>query len=222
VGGTPIGGRRDVARGLDELSVSASSDSAAEASVLVLEDTHDFEASDGTRLWQIGFVPIDDDGDFLPEEDHHTSDPRCFFCHVAGVSYRRPALEAADLSPGAPLRLARERDNAHDPNAIAVLDPTGEQLGYVPAELCPRLLAATPPGHAFEESYGAMVLSEFRAGAPSGKRAGLRILIGPPGGLTLRVTTQDETDDTDMHTPASISSLETHAAATRNAPVHAA
>jgi restriction system protein len=200
--------------------VSASSDSGSEAAVLVREDSHDFEASDGTRLWQIGFVPINDDGDFFPEEDHHTSDPRCFFCHVAGVSYRRPALEAADLSPGAPLRLARERDNPHDPNAVAVLDADGEQLGYVPAELCPRLLAATPHGHAFEESYGAMVLSEFRAGAPSGKRAGLRILIGPAGGLTLRVTTQDEADDIDTPTEASISSLEAHAAATRNAPVH--
>jgi hypothetical protein len=111
------------------MSVSASSNSTAEATVLVLEDTHDFEASDGTRLWQIGFVPIDEDGDFLPEEDYRTSDPRCFFCHVAGVSYRRPALDAADLSPGAPLRLARERNNSHDPNAIAVLDRTGEQLG---------------------------------------------------------------------------------------------
>jgi restriction system protein len=203
------------------MSVSASSDSAAEATVLVLEDTHDFEASDGTRVWQIGFVPIDEDGDFLPEEDYRTSDPRCFFCHVAGVSYRRPALDAADISPGAPLRLARERDNPHDPNAIAVLAPAGEQLGYIPAELCPRLLATTPPGQAFEESYGAMVLSEFRTGAQSGERAGLRILIGPAGGLTLKVTTEDETNDTEEPAPQSISSLEAHAAATQNAPIHA-
>jgi hypothetical protein len=41
------------------MSVSASSDSTAEATVLVLEDTHDFEASDGTRLWQIGFARAD-------------------------------------------------------------------------------------------------------------------------------------------------------------------
>src|ERR1017187_1431921 len=121
------------------MTASAKSDPAGEASVLVLEDTHDFEAQDGTRLWQIGFVPIDDDGDFLSEEDHQTSDPRCFFCHVAGVSYRRPALEAAELSPGAPLWLARERDNPHDPNAIAVRDAKGNQLGYVPAELCPHV-----------------------------------------------------------------------------------
>ena len=203
------------------MSVSANSDLPAEATVLVLEDTHDFEASDGTRLWQIGFVPIDGDGDFLPEEDHQTSNPRCFFCHVAGVSHRRRALEAADLSPGAPLRLARERDNPHDPNAIAVLDPDGKQLGYVPAELCPTLLAVTPPGQAFEESCGAMVLSEFRTSTQSGRRAGLRILIGPAGELTLRVTTQDETDDTETPRPPSISSLEAHAAATRNKPVHA-
>ena len=98
------GAYRELSEGSDELSVSASSDSAAEATVLVLEHTHDFEASDGTRLWQIGLVPIDEDGEFLPEEDHETSDPRCFFCHVAGVSHRRPALEVADLSPGAPRR----------------------------------------------------------------------------------------------------------------------
>jgi HIRAN domain len=201
--------------------MSASSDSTGEATVLVLEDTHDFEASDGTRLWQIGFVPIDEDGDFLPEEDHQTSDPRCFFCHVAGVSHRRPALEAADLSPGAPLRLARERDNPHDPNAIAVLDANGEQLGYIPAELCPRLLATTPSGQVFDESYGAMVLSEFRTGTQSGKRAGLRILIGPVGRLKLTITTQDESENTETLTSTSISSLEAHAAATRNAPVHA-
>ena len=203
------------------MSVSASNDSAAEAVVLVLEDTHDFEASDGTRLWQIGLVPIDENGDFLPKEDHETSDPRCFFCHVAGVSHRRSALEAADLSPGAPLRLVRERDNPHDPNAIAVRDANGEQLGYIPADLCPRLLASTPSGQAFEECYGAMVLSEFRTETRSGRRAGLRILIGPAGGLTLKVTTQDESEDTEASTPTSISSLEAHAAATRAAPTHA-
>jgi hypothetical protein len=57
------------------MSVPGSRDTSAEATVFVLEDTHDFEASDGTRLWQIGFVPIDEDGDFLPEDDHQTSDP---------------------------------------------------------------------------------------------------------------------------------------------------
>lgn len=200
--------------------MSASRDSAGEASVLVLEDTHDFEAHDGTRLWQIGFAPIDEDGDLLSEGDHQTSDPRCFFFHVAGVSYRRTALEAAELSPGAPLWLARERDNPHDPNAIAVRDAKGNQLGYVPAELCPEILAAIPQGQSFDESFGALLLSEFRAGARSGPRAGLRVLIGPVGGLTLRVRTDDETEDTELDQPASVGSLEAHATATLNAPLH--
>ena len=66
-----------------------------------------------------------------------------------------------------------------------------------------------------------MVLSAFRSGTQSGKRAGLRILIGPAGGLALTVTTQDESDDdTEASTPTSISSLEAHAAATRAAPTH--
>jgi len=203
------------------MTVSASSEPTDETSVLVLEDTHDFEAQDGTRLWQIGFVPIDDDGHFLSEEDHQTSDPRCFFCHVAGVSHRRPALEAAGLSPGTPLRLARERDNPHDSNAIAVRDANGNQLGYVPADLCPHLLAAIPQGQSFEESFGAMLLSEFRMGTPSGPRVGLRILIGPVGEITLSVRTDDETEDAEPDQPHSVASLESHAAATLKAPLHA-
>jgi restriction system protein len=204
------------------LSDSTNKEPSAETSVRVVEDTHSFEAEDGTVLWQIGFVPVDQDGGFLSEEGHRTSDPRCFFCHVAGVSYRQETLQTADLAPGAPVRLSRERDNRHDPNAIAVWDRLrNEQLGYVPAELCPKLLALVPSGQSFDESFGALVLSEFRSGSRSGPRAGLRILIGPVGELMLRVQRDDDDSEDESYTEESLASLEEHAATTMEAPTNA-
>ena len=189
--------------------------------MLVVEDTHEFKAEDGTTLWQVGFVPVNEDGEFLSEKDHQTSDPRFFFCHVAGVSYRQEALQSADLSPGVPVRLARERDNRHDPNAIAVWDSVrDEQLGYVPANLCPKLLALVPSGQSFDESFGAIMLSEFRSGSRSGPRAGLRILIGPVGGLMLQIQGDDDSAH-EAEEDKSLASLEAHAVATRDAPAHA-
>ncbi|HWY90727.1 MAG TPA: hypothetical protein VNY31_08655 [Solirubrobacteraceae bacterium] len=64
-----------------------------------------------------------------------------------------------------------------------------------------------------------MLLSEFRAGTPSGPRVGLRILVGPVGEITLRVRTDDETEDTEPDQPHSVASLEAHAAATLKAPL---
>lgn len=51
--------------------------------------------------------------------------------NVRGEHYHRSACRRADLRPGRPLRLLREPDNKHDPNAIAVQSPQGETLGYV-------------------------------------------------------------------------------------------
>jgi hypothetical protein len=70
------------------MSVSASTGSAAEATVLVLYDTHDLKTFESNSLWPIGFVPIYEDGNFFPEEDHH----------VSGVSCRRPNAVLETLS----------------------------------------------------------------------------------------------------------------------------
>jgi hypothetical protein len=70
-----------------------------EISVLVVENSHAFEADDGTTLWLGGFTPIDQDGTFLSVEEHRTSDPRCLFSSVAGTSHRRDQCE--NLGPAA-------------------------------------------------------------------------------------------------------------------------
>ena len=50
---------------------------------------------------------------------------------LAGFRYHAAAEVWTDLRVGDPLELAREADNPHDPNAVAVLW-RGRKLGYVP------------------------------------------------------------------------------------------
>lgn len=55
---------------------------------------------------------------------------------VAGESYRMEELQAPSFSPGARISLVPERDNPHDPDAVAVYNEAGtKQAGYVPADL---------------------------------------------------------------------------------------
>ncbi len=57
-----------------------------------------------------------------------------FDTRVAGFQFHdgmRPEV-AVLLTPGTVLALAREPENPHDENAIAVLTPQGHHLGYVP------------------------------------------------------------------------------------------
>lgn len=173
--------------------------SSSTVSITVVEDTHTFEAEDGTTIWCGGYTPIDDDGEFLREADHHTSDPRCFFCHVAGTSYRRDVLQRDGLKPGAAVLLRPEPDNKHDRDAIAIWDPSGPvQLGYIPADLSPVIGAQVSAGRNVSEAFGGLIITEFRRGSESGPRVGLRILVGPVGELVLHVREPDEYENDDV------------------------
>ena len=165
-------------------------------SIAVVEDTHTFETEDGTSIWCGGYTPVDEDGQFLREGDRQTSDPRCFFCRVAGTSYRRDALQREDLKPGVPVLLRPEPDNERDPNAIAVWDSGATaHLGYIPADLSPTLRAQVPAGRDLGETFGGVIITEFRRGSGDGPRVGLRILVGPVGDLMLHVRESDDEDD---------------------------
>ncbi len=167
-----------------------------DATVRVVEESYAFSADDGTELWFGGYAPIDEDGDQLSVDEHRTSDPRCFFCRVAGTSYRREALQGSNLSVGAQVILLPEPANEHDTHAIAVWDGSKEvQLGYVPKTLNRELAKAVPRGKQLTEFLGGVVISEFRAGSQAGPRVGLRILVGPVGAVRLSVATDDEEDE---------------------------
>ena len=59
---------------------------------------------------------------------------------VRGTAHHESAARRGDFTPGAPVRLVREPDNPHDPNAIAVYaDQARKPAGYVPRGYAKRL-----------------------------------------------------------------------------------
>ena len=84
------------------------------------------------------------------------------------------------MAPGSPLALVRDRDNPHDPNAIAV-HAGGEQLGFVPRELAAELAPELDGGR----PWSAIALREQRA-SPRDPRTGLTMLLAPEATIELR------------------------------------
>lgn len=87
---------------------------------------------------------------------------------VVGTKYHATARVAALLLPGQPLQLRRDSANRHDPYAIAVHTPEGEQLGWLPRgdarRIAPMLdaggqIRAELEGEAYEATPGNWRLS---------------------------------------------------------------
>jgi len=166
--------------------------------VKVVEDTHLFESEDGTTLWCGGYTPVDEDGSFMSISQHHTSDGRCIYCNVAGVSHRSKALQHERFKPSEQIILRPEPTNVYDPNAVAVWDASNTvQAGYVPATLSPQVAEQLRNG----KPLGGIVLSEFRRGSESGPRVGLHILLAPPGELLLSVSDAEDQSEQDRDGP---------------------
>jgi len=58
-----------------------------------------------------------------------------FLCTVHGVCFDNRWRKLAELAKGDPLYLQREHGSRIDANAIRVMDPRVDQLGYLPAEI---------------------------------------------------------------------------------------
>jgi hypothetical protein len=147
----------------------------------VVEDTHTYEAEDGKVVWCGGYAPVDEDGHFIAESEHRTSNERVLHCKVAGVTFRPPrALANRRFAHGSQLMLRLEPSNPADPDAVAVYDSRGRvHVGYVPRTLSKKVADLIRSG----TSLQARVLREFRLGSPNGKRLGIRIVIYPAGEL---------------------------------------
>lgn len=61
--------------------------------------------------------------------------PSEFICTVHGVCFENRYRKLGELSKGDPLYLQREHGSRIDANAIRVMDPRVEQIGYLPAEI---------------------------------------------------------------------------------------
>ena len=123
------------------------------------------------------------DGRFLARDAPELAAAGLRIAGVAGAAQHHAEALASDaVAPGRPLELRRDAANPHDPNAIAVHVPGGEQAGWVPrevaAELAPRMDAGEP--------LSAVVLREARR-SPRDPRTGLTMLLAEAPAIELRV-----------------------------------
>jgi hypothetical protein len=92
--------------------------------------------------------------------------------NVRGIDYHKANARATDTAPGRTLEMAREPDNAHDRNAIAVL-AEGKSIGYFNRQMAAKLAKLMDAGLVLE----AISL----AGSPRGKNESrIQILAADP------------------------------------------
>jgi hypothetical protein len=150
--------------------------------VHVLAVTHTFAGNHGDTIWRGGFAPADTGGALLDTSEHRTSDPRVFFCKVAGVHHLPSALADSRFDCGSGITLRSEANSGFGGSAVGIWDATGSiQVGYVPTTLSRTLTAQLRAG----AKLGGQVISEYRLGSADGQRVALDVLVAPAGRLRL-------------------------------------
>src|SRR5437868_6509914 len=112
-----------------------------EATVSVIFEERYWYPEDGGAVWLAGYTVVEpESGRYLGRDDPALAARGWRIAGVAGAGrHHAEALASDDAEPGRSLRLRRDPDNPHDPNAIAVDGVGGEQLGWVPRELAAEL-----------------------------------------------------------------------------------
>jgi HIRAN domain-containing protein len=153
------------------------------AVVDVVFDERYWYPDDGGVVWLAGYQVVEaDSGRYLGRDAPELSARGIRVAGVAGAArHHADALAAEDVGPGRPLELRRDPGNEHDPSAIAVHGPGGEQVGWVPREIAAELAPALDAG----EPFAAVVLREQRA-SPRDPRSGLTMLLAPAAAIELR------------------------------------
>jgi HIRAN domain-containing protein len=153
------------------------------AVVDVVFDERYWYPDDGGVVWLAGYQVVEaDSGRYLGRDAPELSARGIRVAGVAGAArHHADALAAEDVGPGRPLELRRDPGNEHDPSAIAVHGPGGEQVGWVPREIAAELAPALDAG----EPIAAVVLREQRA-SPRDPRSGLTMLLAPAAAIELR------------------------------------
>lgn len=77
-------------------------------------------------------------------------DADSFHTKLAGVTFEGRQDLIATLEEGTPLRLDRQPDNPHDPNAIALFEPRGSQVGFFNRRLSAALAPVIDAGAEYD------------------------------------------------------------------------
>ncbi len=109
------------------------------------------------------------------------ADAGSFHTKLAGVTFDERQTVVGRLAPGAPLRLKRQADNPHDPNACALFDALGDHVGFFNRRLAAAIAPAIDAGAAYD-----VVVSEVTGGK-----------AGESLGVNVEVQRRSENDDVD-------------------------
>lgn len=106
-----------------------------------------------------------------------TTPVRHFYSKVASVSYENPDGTSRQRSikkcgPRERLVIAHEDDNPYDSNALAVRRQSGEQIGYIGAELAAEIVARIAKGYLY-----AVFVNEITGGTATRSTRGVNLLI---------------------------------------------
>lgn len=144
--------------------------------------TYEFDSDDGEHLRGYGMELRDAAfGTTLRDDDCRLRDAGIYVTKVAGVRRRMRELQRDAFRPMEVLTLRRERDNPHDPNAVAVFDRKGRtMIGYVPRDEAPAIAALLDEGAELD----CRCLWEWRD--EEGRRCAVKILVVPKGMIDLR------------------------------------
>ena len=145
------------------------------------EDEGDFEARDGHKIHAEG-MDVYADPERTREIDIDQEAPALpgvFHCKIVGVTRHAAVLQTPELDLWAQVLVRPEPSNPVDPNALAVITPSGKPVGYLPAELAAALSGQLPP-HSLGQ---ALVTNTWTDG---GQRTGVAILgtVGRSFGAT--------------------------------------
>jgi single-stranded-DNA-specific exonuclease len=105
------------------------------------------------------------------EEYSGIADAPSFHTKLAGVTFEGRQDVLGRLSSGAPLRLVRQPDNEYDPNACALMDSHGDQVGFFNR----RLAAALAPTIDAGVEYDVAVTDV--TGGDAGRSLGVNVLV---------------------------------------------
>ncbi|HSW10462.1 MAG TPA: HIRAN domain-containing protein [Bacillota bacterium] len=93
-------------------------------------------------------------GDFYKGADE-------FITRVVGLRYGGRLERLDDLSPGEPVTLIWQKNNPHDPHAILVLNPQGDDLGYLRRGIAYQLAQRLKKKAALSGNVTAVLGEEF-------------------------------------------------------------
>ena len=150
-------------------------------------DDGSFSGDNGTEIVVRGHRVFTPDGQMLSHSEDGEVAEGIFYFRIAGATHHR-AADKLDGDTFSQVLLRHRPDNAHDPNAIEILNQSGgEVIGFVPAKLAPHMLPAlitvTSNGETTTGSVGLVAKTFLRGGRVIG---GEVLVIGK--GYELQVT----------------------------------